>query len=209
MKRARDPIVYHGISNPKGEETDKTTFYTTSQLKALAPKMMGTPIKILHLHKDRDNNETPASGHILHAAVHPETGELHTFFFLNDSEAGKAAQVLTGEVAGLPEDKQMKELSLGYSVAFKNGDPKGNKLNELSICWEGDRKGTKILNKIPISQLITKSSTVKKSNNNNNTNTSAATPSSTQPSVKSSQPPLKVSTDIKHLHDILRKENKI
>lgn len=149
MEKPRDPIVYHGVCNPKGETNPDTTFYTTSQLEQLQHHMKGTPIKILHLHKNYPN-----AGTILHGKVHPETGELHTFFFLNDTPAGKIGQKLTGEIPGLPPSKQMNELSMGFSVMFDSqGNARKNALNEVSICYEGDRKGTKILNKIPLSKI--------------------------------------------------------
>ncbi len=152
QNKLRDPIIYHGICNPKGEESAKTTFYTQSQLQKLQHCMSGTPIKILHLHQNYPN-----AGTILHGKVHPETGDLHTFFFLNDTPSGKVAQKLTGEIPGLPKEKQMSELSMGFSVMFdKNDQPIKNKLNEVSLCWEGDRKGTKILNKIPLSHIAKK-----------------------------------------------------
>lgn len=151
-KKVRDPLIYHAICNPPGEKTHLTTFYDTTQLDKLQNVMSGTPVKILHLHKNYPN-----SGTVLHGKVNPKTGALHTFFYFNDTPAGKLAQKLTGELPGISSDKRMNEVSMGFEVAFNAKNiPKKNKLNEISLCWEGDRKGTVILHKVPLSQIAKK-----------------------------------------------------
>jgi hypothetical protein len=174
----RDPIVYHSISNPKGEKSQYTTFYNENQLPRLAPRTAGLPMKILHFHTHADEKETPASGRVVHSGVHPVTGELHTFFVLNDSEAGKAAQLLTGEIPGLPKEKLMNSVSLGYSVEISDDMSVRNKANEVSLCWEPDRPGTHIINKIPLSKLIEMS---KEDSKQDSTQTSTPPPPITQP----------------------------
>lgn len=149
MQPRKDPIIYHGICNPKGENTVKTILYNEKQLKELQHVMPGAPVKILHLDKGY-----PGAGTVIHSKVHPDTGELHAFFYLNDTKAGKIAQLMTGELPGVNPKKHMGELSLGFSIMFDaDGNPIKNKLNELSLCWKGDREGTKILNKIPVSKI--------------------------------------------------------
>jgi hypothetical protein len=151
--RERDPLIFHGICNPKGEERPDTTFLTQDQLLQLAPTLKKAPVKILHLHKDEKQELLPASGEVIHSLVHPETGELHAFFTLYDTQPGKVAQYLTGELPGLPQEKIMNSLSLGSSVEFIDGEPTRNRVNELTLCWEPDRKGSHIIGKIPTSKI--------------------------------------------------------
>jgi hypothetical protein len=141
--------VCFGVLNPKGEPDGKvTTYFTESQLKKLESTISNAnaspiPVYINHYTKDKDGKPVEPSGQVIFGKVRDDNGKFYVGIIFYDTPNGKlATSFLTNK--NLP----MGELSLGYKVFFKengkNIDIIGNEATEVSICYRGDREGTKI-----------------------------------------------------------------
>lgn len=159
-KSEDDDKIYVGYLNPPPESNDKdTTYFTESRLNdALEKKLFDNlPIYINHNTKDDKGNDLDSVGKVLSA--HQDENGLKIFFEL--SEKNKSNELAKALMSG---DFGMKGLSMGYDILLdEDGKAVNNIPKEVSICYEGQRRGTHIMGSLNKKELL------EFENNNNNT----------------------------------------
>ena len=155
-KNLKGPDVYYGVLNPKGEKNGSdTTYFEENQLKQIASELEGLDLYINHQTENKKGEEIRPCGKVIGSALDKE-GKLWCAVVPFDDANGNLAKHF------LDHDKkefQMGSFSMGYDVAMNgNGKVIGNRPTEVSICFEGARKGTQIMGKIPLKEFLQKGS---------------------------------------------------
>ena len=115
---------------------------TVSEVKNM--KIEGVPIRLEHHEEGFERGDEV--GRVVEVSTHPVTGHTACKFRLHDTIAGRTA-------ADLIENDTLRSLSLGHEYDVTTG---ATKANEVSICFEGARKGSRVYKEIDEYEKIKK-----------------------------------------------------
>lgn len=101
---------------------------TLSEVKSMS--IEGVPIRLEHVEEGFERGDEV--GRVTEVCVHPVTGYTACKFTLHDTIAGRST-------AELIKNDTLRSLSLGHDYDFSTG---ATTAKEVSICFEGARKGT-------------------------------------------------------------------
>lgn len=142
---AKDYLVFIGSSNPPGisNATDSSGYFRDMDLDRAKSDILKGQIPVYPTHVTRDDKGKPVSpgGRILFAE-RANSGSLVVAGVVDDSATGKTIHTML--------EKGARDLSIGYDVELEtttlaDGGPyragKGKRVNEISVCFTGDRPG--------------------------------------------------------------------
>jgi hypothetical protein len=148
--------IYTVVANPPGDSNaELTEFMQENQLIVAEDHAVGLPVYINHNTPDKLGFPIEPSGITTNAHV-AQDGRFLVSFKTLDNANGALADILLGKKGDIPPELQMKEVSLGYRMkkTADAGIPMFHRLEELSICYEGARDGTKIISELPVEAIL-------------------------------------------------------